>query len=201
MKAAEGTYPPGTIVMVDARDSVGAYVFRNGLHDAAELYGLRRDLSWERGTGADLRLGELEELGSRVHLLGIETTGAIRDWTTCERSLYDELPERSHAFRVDGTGVFAGTGPQTDPPGSALFLKLARDSAGTSRGLVLWRARGEALSMRRSRTFSTDVKPLTYVRIDLKVGSETELRVIHQQGAMGVKVVELVEGGAACRLE
>jgi hypothetical protein len=89
MKTLQSRFPSGTTVLVDAPDTYqGAYVFRNGLSEAAELAGLRRDLHWRRGTAALLGPGAGRDLGVRVFEIGVDESGNPADWTACGRSLF-----------------------------------------------------------------------------------------------------------------
>jgi hypothetical protein len=96
MKAAEGRFPPGATVFVDAPDAYeGAYVFRNGLSEAARLRHLRANLVWQRGTAALVGPPEAgQRLGIDLFELGTTRAGRPIDWTACERSLFLEGSER-----------------------------------------------------------------------------------------------------------
>jgi hypothetical protein len=73
MKSFHSRFPPGSTVLVDAPDTYqGAYVFRNGLSEAAELAGLRRDLHWRRGTVALLGPSAGRDLGVRLFEIGVD---------------------------------------------------------------------------------------------------------------------------------
>jgi hypothetical protein len=89
MKALQSRFPAGSTVLVDAFDTYqGAYVFRNGLPEAATLAGLRQDLHWRRGTVALLGPSAGRDLGVRLFEIGTDEKGSAVDWTACERSLF-----------------------------------------------------------------------------------------------------------------
>ena len=80
MEAAQDRYPPGSRILVDAPDMIdGAYVFRVGLVEAARSRGLRRDLSWSRGSA--IAESSQENLGADLFLIGLDRDGTFRDQT------------------------------------------------------------------------------------------------------------------------
>ena len=107
MKEAEGRFPPGATVFVDTLDAEeGAYVFRNGLREAARLRHFRADLAWQRGTAALVGSPEApQRLGIDLFELGATRAGRTIDWTACERSLSLD-PDR--LLRAGAARAFAG---------------------------------------------------------------------------------------------
>jgi hypothetical protein len=89
MKTLQSRFPAGSTVLVDALDTYqGAYVFRNGLPEAATLVGLRQDLRWRRGTVALLGPSASRDLGVHIFEIGADERGQAVDWTACEKSLF-----------------------------------------------------------------------------------------------------------------
>jgi hypothetical protein len=99
MSLAEPLFPARATVLVDALDSfAGAYVFRNGLVEAALREGLRRDLRWQRGTPAGLPPALRADLGTSLFALGVDREGRPKDRTSCYRLLsVDAAPEGATA--------------------------------------------------------------------------------------------------------
>lgn len=202
MRGAQPTMDTGVVVMVDARDSVGAYVFRNGLPEAAEVLGLRRDVEWRRGTAANLSGGEIPGLGEQIRVLGVQGVSLPRDLTACERSLYEAPDGLRTVWRAESAAHGVGPPSLTFRPGpvedaAALFVAL-RSSSSTGEGLMQWRTPPTPFSMSRSRTFRPDGKAVTFVRIEPDTAREAELRVILPAGA-SLSELRLIDAGPACR--
>jgi hypothetical protein len=84
MSRTQKTFPPGATVLVDTLDTFeGAYVFRNGLPEAAMREGLRSDLHWQRGTPAGVRPSARERLGTSLFALAPTDSGESTDLTQC----------------------------------------------------------------------------------------------------------------------
>ena len=80
----------GSTVIVDSRDTfLGAYVFRNGLAQAARLSGLRSDVHWERGTVSKLGPEMIARLGHDVFAIEPAFGGTPVDRTACTLSLLE----------------------------------------------------------------------------------------------------------------
>jgi hypothetical protein len=197
MQAAERRFPAGATVLVDTRDSEeGAYVFRNGLPEAARLRGLRGDLEWKRGTAALFGPSEAtSRLGVALFEIGATHTGGTIDWTECERSLFlaraDSLPARALAHLplspVGGKAsalrwVSPAVAPTGAPGGIAAWL-LARPCGRQSilTGTLFWRTDpGRPFTTTQERRFSLPPGPSAVpVRLPHSVGqaSRLELRV------------------------
>lgn len=89
----QARYPAESTVMVDAADTLeGAYVFRNGLPEAARADRLRYDLVWKRGTVASIT-DPLPRLGIDLFQIGSVQPGVtMTDRTACERDLRRQEP-------------------------------------------------------------------------------------------------------------
>jgi hypothetical protein len=166
MKALQSRYPPGSTVLVDALDTdQGAYVFRNGLPEAAKLAGLRRDLQWLRGTVARLGTAAGGDLESLLFEIGTDEQGAPLDWTACETSLL--------ASRQPGTSLrlmpasaqswLSAAVPIAQPGCHEITLST---SCGKETGVLFWKtSEGVPFTTMRSRDFRTSREPLP-VRLD-----------------------------------
>jgi len=156
MKTLQSGFPPGSTVLVDAPDThQGAYVFRNGLPEAAELAGLRRDLHWRRGTVALLSPADRREIGVRVFEIGVEG-----DWTACERAL----------LTFPGPGTPLSLVPASAQSWVSIPIALAETgchsvtlytSCGESTGTLFWKtADRELFTTMRSRDLKLSGEPL-----------------------------------------
>ncbi|HEX4497424.1 MAG TPA: hypothetical protein VIE43_17255 [Thermoanaerobaculia bacterium] len=162
--------PSGSTVLVDTLDTFrGAYVFRNGLSEAAELDGLRRDLVWKRGTAALLGAGAGSELGSRLFEIGFDDQGHATDWTRCERSLGEAVP--------GGDALPFVPSPKAPPSQPArrwlaatttaestcqrLLLSISCPDGGSRTGTLFWKSEeGEPFTTMKAREFKLSAAPL-----------------------------------------
>jgi hypothetical protein len=140
MKAAEGRFPQGATVFVDTLDAYeGAYVFRNGLSEAARLRHLRADLAWQRGTAALVGPPEAgQRLGIDLFELGATRAGRPIDWTACERSLFLQGSERLAAkplARLPLAPMGGGAAPRK-------WVSPAMAVKPTPNGIAVWLALG-----------------------------------------------------------
>jgi hypothetical protein len=161
MKALQSRFPPGATVLVDALDTrEGAYVLRNGLSEAAELAGLRRDLHWRRGTAALLGPGTGRDLGIRLFEIGTDEKGLPVDWTACERPL----------FMPRGPGTTLGLVPASAQGWISIPIPVAGTgchfvtlsiSCGENTGVLFWKTTDEApFTTMRSRDLRLAGEPL-----------------------------------------
>ena len=173
MKAFHSRFPPGSTVLVDAPDTYqGAYVFRNGLSEAAELVGLRRDLHWRRGTAALLGPGAGRDLGVRVFEIG-----ADRDWTACERAL----------FTLPGPGTPLSLMPASAQSWVSIPMTIAEaechsvtlsTSCGENTGTLFWKTTDAApFTTMRSRDLKLSGEPLPVRLSSLGASSKLWLRI------------------------
>ncbi len=87
MASNQARVPRGAAVFVDAHDTVaGAYVFRNGLRDAALQRGLRPRPAMARGTSARLGGDVAAQLSSAGFDIGPVGHQAFRDLTAMRLS-------------------------------------------------------------------------------------------------------------------
>jgi len=124
--------------MVDAHDTLrGAYLFRNGIPQAARLLGYRGDLEWERGLVSQIGPVAGPRLGVDLFEIGLSRDGEPEDFTAIERELWlADLPAllrwtpqdvaREFALeRLDG-GVSKAFGPSRSlaEPAGELWVRL-----------------------------------------------------------------------------
>jgi hypothetical protein len=156
MRQAEARFPPGATVLVDTLDTEdGAYVFRNGLPEAARLRGLRADLTWRRDTAAAIGPEAGGRLGRDLFEIGANRAGGAIDWTACERSLFRQGPDAPPAAAEGGEA------------GAAAWL-LARPCPrrGLLRGTLFWRTdRGRPFTTTRQRSFRLPAGSAVPVRL------------------------------------
>ena len=160
MNALQSRVPAGSTVLVDALDTYqGAYVFRNGLPEAAELAGLRRDLQWKRGTVALLGASADADLGSRLFEIGVDEKGSPVDWTACDRSLFaSPEPGVSLSLIPASTQTWLSTPIQIPPGCHAITLATA---CGKATGTLFWKTSERAsFTTMRSREFRLSGEPL-----------------------------------------
>lgn len=148
---AQTTWPAGAEVWVDAHDTLdGAYVFRNGLFHAAQLYGFRSDIVWRRGTIASGRAA-VDRLGRDLFEVSADENGALIDWTACERALRDGRPlqtltaAKKAALRPRGPSQWLGRRLRVPPSPTGLAVRLSLGDcrgAGALKGQLYWKKDG-----------------------------------------------------------
>jgi hypothetical protein len=179
---SQAAWPSGAEVWVDAHDTRdGAYVFRNGLPEAARLYGLRRDLIWRRGTVA-AEPGAPERLGRDRFEISVEESGVLTDWTACERALRDGRP----------------------PSPAGLAVRVSRGSCpGAAKGQLFWTTGPRPrFSTADSRVFALEKDGTALIRLppDAGKGEPPQIRVDLVECAPTVEVVRLPEECSASLL-
>jgi hypothetical protein len=159
MKAFESRFPSGSTVLVDALDTYqGAYVFRNGLSEAAELAGLRRDLRWHRGAVALLGASAGRDLGICLFEIGTEEKGRAMDWTACERAFFTTRGPATTLRLVPASKQSWVSIPVPIAESGCHFVTLST-SCGENTGTLFWK--------------TTDAGPFTTMRSrDLKLSGE-----------------------------
>jgi hypothetical protein len=200
MKALQSKYPAGSTVMVDALNTYqGAYVFRNGLPEAAELAGLRRDLQWKRGTVALLGASARADLGSRLFEIGIDEKGSPVDWTTCEASLFaSPEPGVSLSLTPASTQSWLSTPIQIPAGCHAITLSTA---CGQASGALFWKTSERApFTTMRSREFRLSGEPLPLRLGRLNAPSRLWMRIDLDQPAAPncLKAFELSGASGPC---
>ena len=165
MKALQSRYPSGSTVLIDALDTYrGAYVFRNGLPEAAELAGLRRDLEWRRGTVALLGASAGRDLGSRLFEIGVDEKGSPLDWTARERSLFAS-PEPGVSLSLTPASAQSWLSAPIQIPAGCHAITLST-SCGNATGALFWKTSERApFTTMRSREFRLSGEPLP-IRLD-----------------------------------
>jgi hypothetical protein len=161
MKALQSRLPAGATVLVDALDTYqGAYLFRNGLPEAAELAGLRRDLQWRRGTAASLGAAAGRDLGSRLFEIGRDEKGAPVDRTACEAALFASPPTGAPlSLTPVSTQSWLSAPVAIEKPGSPA-VTLAT-TCGQATGTLFWKTSERApFTTMRSREFRLSAEPL-----------------------------------------
>jgi hypothetical protein len=162
--------PSGSTVLVDTLDTFrGAYVFRNGLSEAAELDGLRRDLGWKRGTAALLGAGAESELGSRLFEIGFDDQGHATDWTRCERSLGEAVPRGDALPFVPSPEVppsqparrWLAETTTAESTCQRLMLSMSCPDGGSRTGTLFWKnEEREPFTTMKAREFKLSSAPL-----------------------------------------
>jgi len=183
MQMAQSRFPGGARVLVDAPDMIdGAYVFRNGLSEAARLAGLREDLIWRRGTAASSGVDAAERLGRDVFVIGSDRLGRPVDWTRCERDLMEaaspairtwsaEDMRRSFEIHRRKGGVVSIVSPAFSLPAdsASVHMRLAFSPCSLDRfvsGVVLWRTNpSRPLGFTESRVFRAEKDGRVAVRL------------------------------------
>jgi hypothetical protein len=170
MERFEPGIPSGSTVLVDTPDTrEGAYVFRNGLSEAAEVEGLRRDLRWQRGTAALLGAGAESELGSRLFEIGFDDQGRATDWTRCERSLGEAVPRgdvlpflpspKTPPFQPAKRWLAETTSVESTC--QRLMLSMSCKDSGSRMGTVFWKSKEEEqFTTMKAREFKLSAAPL-----------------------------------------
>jgi hypothetical protein len=185
----QATWPAGAEVWVDAHDTWdGAYVFRNGLFHAAQLYGLRRDIVWRRGTFASCRAAA-ERFGRDLFEVSAGANGELIDWTPCERALRDGRPVQTFtgakraALRRTGPSQWLGRRLRVPPSPSGLAVRLSLgDCPGTvgPRGQLYWKKDGAPrFSTMDLRAFILrgDGKALVRLAPEARLSRHLEIRI------------------------
>ncbi|HTG32857.1 MAG TPA: hypothetical protein VLB76_07970 [Thermoanaerobaculia bacterium] len=169
MKAFHSRFPAGATILVDAPDTYqGAYVFRNGLSEAAELAGLRRDLHWRRGTVALLGPGTRRDLGVRVFEIGVDG-----DWTACERSLFT-LPRQGTPLSLVPASAQSWVSIPVTIAETGCHSVTLSTSCGENTGTLFWKTTGAApFTTMRSRDLKLSGESLP-VRLS-SLGSPSKL--------------------------
>jgi hypothetical protein len=161
MEKAQAGFPAGAEVWVDAHDTRrGAYVFRNGLPEAARQRGLRQDVTWRRGTPAAAGPGIEARLGRNLFAIGADERSGVVDWTACETALRAALlrPVATWASPERLPGAFAAV--PASPGGIAVRLETGScaGAAGPVTGTLFWRTDDvRPFTMTESRVFSLTV--------------------------------------------
>ena len=128
MTASAPGYPDGATVLVDLPEShLGAYVFRNGLPQAARLAGIgrERDQHWLRGTSALVGSDAGSHLGSDLFVLEPGPGGVPVDRTVCERALWSLAPQATLSARpLGGGGGSSFVGPLPERADGAVLVAL-----------------------------------------------------------------------------
>jgi hypothetical protein len=169
LEKAQAAWPPGAEVWVDTHDTNGgAYVFRNGLPEAAWLRGLRRDVIWHRGTVAavpTVARPVADRLGKDLFEVAGDWRGEPVDWTACEKVLRT-VPLQPLAVWEGGALARRGPGrligPYAPVPRSrtGLAVRLSLGSCprtGPATGKLFWRTDGaERFTTTDFRVFSLD---------------------------------------------
>jgi hypothetical protein len=184
MRMAQGRFPGGATVLVDARDMIdGAYVFRNGLSEAAQLSGCRKDLTWRRGTAATFGGDTAERLGRDVFVIGADAVGGPVEWSTCEKSLLQAEQPAIRSWSADDIqrtfeiverngGVVSLVSPAVDLPdeGRSVHVRIGFSSCSLDRpisGTVLWRTDpSRPFGLTESRDFQSRSNGSVAVRVD-----------------------------------
>lgn len=178
MKSLQSRFPSGSTVLVDALDTYqGVYVFRNGLSEAAELAGLRRDLHWRRGTVALLGASAGRDLGIRLFEIGTDEKGFAVDWTSCERSL----------VTAPGPGTMLRLVPASAQSWVSIPIPIAEarchsvtlsTSCGENAGVLFWKSTDEEpFTTMRSRELKLSGEPLPVRLSGLGATSRLWLRI------------------------
>jgi hypothetical protein len=152
LERSQAAWPPEAEVWVDAHDTNGgAYVFRNGLPEAARLRGLRQDVTWHRGTIAAAPPAP-ERIGQTLFEVSADWRGEPVDWTACEKALREAPLQpiatwEGRALSRRGPGRWIG--PYTPVPRSrtGLAVRLALgdcpgSGTGARTGKLFWRTDG-----------------------------------------------------------
>ena len=173
MKPLQPRFPPGSTVLVDAPDTYqGAYVFRNGLSEAAELAGLRRDLHWRRGTVALLGPGVGRDLGVRVFEIGVDG-----DWTACERALFTSPGQGTPLSLAPASAQSWVSIPMPIPEAGCYSVTLST-SCGENTGTLFWKTTNAApFTTMRSRDLRLSGEPLPVRLSGLGAPSKLWLRI------------------------
>jgi hypothetical protein len=109
MTAAASIYPHGSTLLLDARQTLrGAYVFNNGLDEAARLLELRGNHLWIQGSASELNESGRQRLGRDMFELSLGPESQLVDWTDC--ALRPPLPSSGPLFHwnLPGDGTHAG---------------------------------------------------------------------------------------------
>jgi len=148
LEQSQAAWPAGAEVWVDVHDTRdGAYVFRNGLSQAARLHGLRSDVVWRRGTVASVS-GAVDRLGRDLFEISAGGNAEPVDWTACERALRDgrSLPTlttaKSAALHPQAPGRWLGRRLRVSPSPGGLAVRLSLgDCPGTAglQGQLYWK--------------------------------------------------------------
>ena len=149
MRSKSDSFPTNATVMVDAYDTFhGAYVFRNGLPQAATFHRLRGDVQWQRGTVAQLGGINAQQLGTTIFEIGYDAQNQPIDWTACQRTARQEHfpPFVSAPFKdlvheqnpvVTVISPWVGISPMPGQPFLSLNLSPCAQKQVT--GIVFWR--------------------------------------------------------------
>ena len=173
MKTLSSRFPQGATVLVDAPDTYqGAYVFRNGLSEAAELAGLRRDLHWRRGTIALLGASAGRDLGVRVFEIG-----AAGDWTACERALFI-LPRQGTPLSLTPASAQSWVSIPMPILETGCHSVTLSTSCGENTGTLFWKTTDRApFTTMRSRDLKLSGEPLPVRLSGLDSPSKLWLRI------------------------
>lgn len=184
LAALPARWPAGATVLLDLPDThQGAYVFRNGLPQAAELAGARGDLAVQRGTSAAVDPAEAAaRLGRDLFVVGLADEGRPVDLTPCEARLRAKAARTgvgTRAARPDARTFVTTASVGDDPP--VVYLTFDPDplqgpvGAAPVPGTLHWRPDDEPFTVSRSRraTVSPPGGPATPVRLprDLPPGT------------------------------
>jgi hypothetical protein len=178
MKALQSRFPPGATVLVDTLDTYqGAYVFRNGLPEAATFAGLRQDLRWRRGTVALLGPSAGRDLGGRLVEIGTDEKGFAVDWTACERSLFTPSESGAPLILVPASAQSWLSVPVTVAEAGCHSVTLST-SCGETTGALFWKTSdGEPFTTMRSRDLRLSGEPLPVRLPSLTSPSKLWLRI------------------------
>jgi hypothetical protein len=202
MKALQTRAPAGSTVLVDALDTYqGAYLFRNGLPEAAELAGLRQDLQWKRGTAASLGVAARRDLGSRLFEIGLDEEGSPVDWTACEAALFaSRQPGAPLSLTPASAQSWLSTPVAIEEPDTrAVALST---TCGQATGTLFWRTSEKApFTTMRSRGFRLSAEPLPVRLGRLSAPSKLWMRIDLDQpvGPDCLRLFELSGGSGACK--
>jgi hypothetical protein len=215
LERSQAAWPPGAEVWVDAHDTNGgAYVFRNGLPEAARLRGLRQDVTWHRGTIAAVPPAP-ERIGRTLFEVSADWQGEPVDWTGCEKVLR-EVPLQplatweGRALSRRGPGRWIG--PYAPVPrsrtGLAVRLALADcpgSGTGTTTGKLFWRTDGaERFTTTDFRVFALDKDGSAILRLppEARWTDHLQVRVDLDPAPSGTcrRSVTLLRAPRECRL-
>lgn len=157
LASAPASWPAGATVLVDLPDTHrGAYVFRNGLAQAAARAGARSDLVFQRGTSAAVGPAEAPaRLGRDLFVVAVDEDGRAVDLTACEARLWAQagsLEDGTSVARTE-TGTFVTAGSVGDQPPPVVFLALEAPRSpvsGATGGSLHWRPDDEPFTVSRS---------------------------------------------------
>ena len=167
MRSSQERFNSNSTVMVDSYDTFhGAYVFRNGLKQAAEYTGLRSDIDWRRGTVAQLGTVDAKQLGDTIYEIGYSKQGKLIDWTACQREArINDLPVIMSAQFKDIAGaqdpVITIVSPWLNaaalPQQMFLSFEVAQCNLMQYEGTVYWRnAKQDKFTVTDERKFKID---------------------------------------------